>query len=50
MAVMTIADIKQSALAHRNVKLVPELPSGPSQYERLGTHRSLACRPFLAMP
>jgi hypothetical protein len=25
---MMIADIKQSALAHRNVKLVPELPSG----------------------
>ena len=29
--------IKQSAIAYRHVKLVPDLPSGPSQYERLGT-------------
>jgi hypothetical protein len=37
MATTTIADIKQSALANGNVKLVPQLPSGPSQYERLST-------------
>ena len=37
MATMTITDAKQSALANGNVKLVPQLPSGPSQYERLGT-------------
>jgi hypothetical protein len=37
MATMTIADIKQSALANGNGKLAPRLPSGPSQYERLGT-------------
>ena len=32
-----IADAKQSALANGHVRLVPQLPSGPSQYERLGT-------------
>jgi hypothetical protein len=37
MAAMTIAQIKQSALANGNVKLAPRLPSGPSLYERLGT-------------
>jgi len=37
MATMTIADIEQSTLVNGNVKLVPQLPSGPSQYERLGT-------------
>jgi hypothetical protein len=36
MATMTIADIKQSALANGNGELAPRLPSGPSQYERLG--------------
>ena len=38
MATMTIADIKQFALANGNVKLTPQLPSGPSQYERLSIH------------
>jgi hypothetical protein len=37
MATMTIADIEQSTLANGNVKLVPQLRSGLSQYERLGT-------------
>ena len=37
MAAMTIAQLKQSALANGNVKLAPRLPSGPSLYERLGT-------------
>jgi hypothetical protein len=32
--------LKQSALTYRHVKLVPDLPSGPSQYERLGTVHS----------
>ena len=36
-ATMTIADIKQSAFANGNVKLVPRLPTGPSLYECLGT-------------
>ena len=38
MATMTIADIEQFALANGNVKLTPQLPSGPSQYERLSIH------------
>jgi len=38
MATMTITDIKQPAFANGNVKLVPQLPSGPSQYERLRTN------------
>jgi hypothetical protein len=38
MAPMTIADIEQSALADGNVKLMPQLPSGPSQYESLSIH------------
>ena len=37
VATITIADIKQSALANGNVKLAPPLPSRPSLYERLGT-------------
>jgi hypothetical protein len=37
MATITIADAKQSALANGQVRLVPQLPRGPSQYERLGT-------------
>ena len=36
-ATMTIADIEQSTLVNGNVNLVSALPSGPSQYERLGT-------------
>jgi len=37
VATILIADAKQSALANGHVRLVPQLPSGPSQYERLGT-------------
>ena len=37
MDTMTIAEIEQSAVANGNVKLVPELQSGLSQHERLGT-------------
>ena len=35
---MTIADIEQSALGNGKVKLMPQPPSGPSQYERLSIH------------
>ncbi len=35
---MMIADIEQSVLADGGVKLVPQVSSGPSQYERLSLH------------
>src|ERR1700757_1528077 len=37
MATITIPAAKKSALANGQVRLVPQLPSGPSQYERLST-------------